>query len=143
VLCWKFHIIPTRNSQDMDHWNIYLHLFGHVLLEIDSPYKCACTRIKNRNVRNFGFDIEHFHALKHFWRSSFIFTSILPHCYEKIAAMINSIEWRYETDTYSVSHGKSHGSCQVLLPVNASSVRYVNKIRKKRHLAAYLDENNA
>jgi len=23
MICWKFHIIPTRKSQDMDHWNIY------------------------------------------------------------------------------------------------------------------------
>jgi len=112
MICWKFHIIPTRNSQDMDDWNIYLHFWGHVRRG-DSANKCACAKIKNRNIRNFGFYIELFHSLKHFKRSSSIFTSILSHSYEKIATMSNSIEWRYETDTCSVSHGKSHGSCNV------------------------------
>jgi len=112
MVCWKFHIIPTRNSQDMDDWNIYLHFLGHVRLG-DSANKCACAKIKNRNIRNFGFYIELFHSLKHFKRSSFIFTSILSQSYEKIAAMSNSIEWRYETDTCSVSNGKSRGSCNV------------------------------
>jgi len=45
MLCWKLHIIPTRNSQDMDHWNIYLHFLGHVRLG-DSANKCACAKIK-------------------------------------------------------------------------------------------------
>ena len=68
MLCWKFHIIPMRNSQDMDHWNIYLHFLGHVRLG-DSANECACAKIKNRNIRNFGFYIELFHFLKHFRRS--------------------------------------------------------------------------
>jgi len=112
MICWKFHIIPTRNSQDMDDWNIYLHFLGHVRLG-DSANKYACAKIKNRNIRNFGFYIELFHSLKHFKRSSLIFTSILSQSYEKIAATSNSIEWRYETDTCSVSQCKSHGSCNV------------------------------
>jgi len=106
MLCWKFHIIPTRISQDMDHWNIFLHFLGQVRLG-DSANECACAKIKNGNIRNFGFYIEHIHSLKHFR------TSILSQFYEKIAAMTNSIEWRYETDTCSVSHGKSHGSYNV------------------------------
>jgi len=113
MVCWKFHIIPMRNSQDMDDWNIYLHFWGHVRPG-DSAYKCACAKIKNRNLRNFGFYIELFHSLKHFKRSSFILTSILLQSYEKIAAMSNSIEWRYVTDTCSVLHCKSRGSCNVI-----------------------------
>jgi len=102
MICWTFHIIPTRNCQDIDAWNIYLHFLGHMRLG-DSANKCACAKIKNRNIRNFGFYIELFHSLKHFNRLSFIFTSILSQSYEKIAAMSNSIEWRYETDTCSVT----------------------------------------
>jgi len=61
----------------------------------------------------------------------------------KIAAMINSIEWRYETDTFSVSHGKSHCLLKwlVLFPVNVSSVHNGNKTWQKL-LAAQFDENN-
>jgi len=142
MLCWKFHLIPTRDSQDIDHWNIYLQFWGHVRLG-DSANKCACEKNKNRIKQIFGFDIELFHFQKHFRRSSFIFTSILLQCYEKIAAIINSIEWHYEIDSCSVSHCKSHGSCCCLelLPVNASSVRNVTKIRKKRQVAVYFDEN--
>ena len=68
IIWWhveKFHIIPTRNSQDMDNWNIYLHFLGHVRLG-DSTNKCACAKIKNRNIRNFGFYIELFLSIKHF-----------------------------------------------------------------------------
>jgi len=72
MLCWKFHIITTRSSQDMDHWNINLHFLGHMRLG-DFANKCACANIKNRNIRNFGFYIELFHSLKHFKRSSFFF----------------------------------------------------------------------
>ena len=110
MLCWKFHIIPMRNSQDMDHWNIYIHFLGHVHLG-DSTNECVGTKIKNRNIRNFGFYIELFHSLKHFRRSSFIFTSILSQCYEQIEAMTNSIEWHYETDTCSVSRGSCNAKC--------------------------------
>ena len=59
MICWKFHIIPTRNSQEIDDWNIYLNFLGHVRLG-DSANKCACPKIKNRNIRNFGFYIELF-----------------------------------------------------------------------------------
>ena len=65
MVCWIFHIIWTRNSQDMDDWIIYLHFLGHVRLG-DSANKCACTKIKNRNIWNFGIYIELFHSLKHF-----------------------------------------------------------------------------
>jgi len=71
MLCWKFHIIPLRNSQDIYHWNIYLHFLGHVRLG-DSTNECACAKIKNRNIRNFGFYIKLFLFLKHF-RRSFLF----------------------------------------------------------------------
>jgi len=63
MLCWKFHIIPTRNSQDMDHWTIYLQFWGHVHLG-DSACKCAWAKIKNWNIWNVCFDIELFHSLK-------------------------------------------------------------------------------
>ena len=36
----KIHLILTRNSQDMDLWNIYLQFWGHVRLW-DSANKCA------------------------------------------------------------------------------------------------------
>jgi len=75
-------VILMRNSQDMDWWNIYLHFLGHVHLG-DSTNKCACAKIKNRNIQNFGFYIELFHFLKHFRRLSFIFTSILSQCCKK------------------------------------------------------------
>ena len=139
MLCWKFHIIPTRNSQDMDHWNIYLHFLGHVRLG-DSTYECACAKKFKKNIRNFGFYIEFFYSLNHFRRLSFIFTSILSQCYEKIAAMTNSIESRYETDTCSVSHGSCNVKCYFRW---MRRLRIVNKIRKKIQLAAYFDENNA
>jgi len=42
MLCWKFHITPTRNSQDMDHWNTYLHFLGQVRLG-DSANECTWT----------------------------------------------------------------------------------------------------
>jgi len=69
----------------MDHLNIYLHFLGHVRPG-DSANECACAKIKNRNIRNFGFYNELFHSLKHFRISSFIFTTIISQCYEKIAA---------------------------------------------------------
>ena len=62
MLCWKFHLILVRNSQDMDHWNIYLQFWGHMLLG-DSSNKWTCAKYKNRNIRNFGFDIEYFHSV--------------------------------------------------------------------------------
>ena len=44
-----------------------------------------------------------------------------------------------------VCHMASHMALVMssITSVNASSVRIVNKIRKKRPLAAYFDENNA
>jgi len=59
---------------------------------------------------------------------------------QKIAAKTNSIEWRYETDTCSVSHGKSHGSCNVKCSGECVVCAFVNKLRKKRQLAAYFDK---
>jgi len=94
-------------------WTIetFIYIFlGHVRLG-DSANVCACAEIKNRDIRNFGFHIELFHSLKHFRRSFFIFTSILSQCYEKIVAITNSIEWHYEIDTCSVSHGSCNVKC--------------------------------
>jgi len=43
VLCWKCHLIPTRNSQDMDQWTICLQFWGHERLG-DSACNCACAK---------------------------------------------------------------------------------------------------
>ena len=32
----------------------------------NSDNKCTCAKIKNRNIQNFGFDIELFHSPKNF-----------------------------------------------------------------------------
>jgi len=141
MICWKFR----REIAKIWRIETFIYIFWVICVWGIPLTSAHAQKFKNKNIRNFGFYIELFHTLKHFKRLSFIFTSILSQSYEKIAAMSNSIEWRYETDTCSVSHGKSHGSCNVkyLLPVNASSVLIVNKIRKKRPLPAYFDENTA
>ena len=59
----KISCNSKRNSQDMDQINIYLHFLCHMLLG-DSANKCACAKIKNRNIPKFCFDIELFHTLK-------------------------------------------------------------------------------
>jgi len=39
----KMHLITMRNSQNMDHLNMYLQFWGHMLLG-DSVNKFACTQ---------------------------------------------------------------------------------------------------
>jgi len=80
MLCWIFHIIPTRYSQDMDHWNIYLHFWVTCVWGIPLTSVHA-QKLKIEIYKTSAFTF--FRSLKHFRRLSFIFTSILSQCYEK------------------------------------------------------------
>jgi len=112
LLAVYMYLLPKRtNSRKLLF--ISISCISIIFVYILSNISINWWYVENRNIRNFGFYIELFHPLKHFKRSSFIFTSIPSQSYEKIAAMSNSTEWHYEIDTCSVSHGKSHGSCNV------------------------------
>jgi len=103
MLCWKFHIIPTRTF-------IYIFL-------VTCVWGIPLTSVHAQKLK-----IEIYRLWLLHWTFPFFkaFQKIVFYFYfnsftmlRKIAAMTNSIEGRYETDTCSVSHGKSPGSCNV------------------------------
>ena len=95
MLCWKIHLIPMRNSQDMDHWNIYLQFWGHVRLG-DSTYNCTCTN--NRNIQNLAltlnFSIPQNISEDRLWLS-YLYFNFFYNVTKKIAAVMHSIEIHY------------------------------------------------
>ena len=109
MLCWKFHIIPMRNNQDMDHWNIYLHFLGHMRLG-DSAHKCACAIFFFKYTKLWLLHWT-FPFSKALQKIVFYFYFISFTMWQKKAAITNSIEWCYETDTCSVSHGSCNVKC--------------------------------
>jgi len=94
-----FHLILTRDSQDLDHYNILIQFWGHMCLENSTN---TCT-FEIFFYKTSALTLNFF-SPKHFWRSPFIFTLIRSHGYQKIATMINCIERHTKTDTYSVLH---------------------------------------